>query len=364
MDNDYKDLIGRGDIEMEVLFRKSVRGMIPYDAPYITKGIKLDANENTYPLLEEMKEHMSKWAKTMPINYYPDTNSTKLREAIGKLHHIEPEWVLCGVGSDQIIDCLMRSTLEVGESVLVPTPSFSMYKLTANINHGKVIEVPLTKDFAYDVDALEEALLKERPKLTFICNPNNPTGTILDIDEIKRLANHEIGFLVVDEAYLEFGGTSAISLLKTYKRLIILRTFSKAYGLAGSRVGYAIANKEVIEMIGKVKPPYNLNCFSEEIATWVANHHDKFLPRIEEILESREDFSEYLLSLGCMVYPSWSNFLWVEAKWPLDELLKEESIYVKGFFYKDKVYYRLSIGTREEMRQVKASLKMKLEGQV
>lgn len=349
---------------MESLFRESVRKMKPYHAPYIRKGIKLDANENTYPLLEEMKEHMSNWAKSMPINYYPDTNSRKLREAIGALHHIEAENILCGVGSDQMIDCLMKSTLEVGDKVLVPTPSFSMYKLTAQLNHGCVVEVPLTQDFAYNVEALEEAILRERPKLTFICNPNNPTGTNVKIEGIRRLAEHKVGLLVVDEAYIEFGGTSAIELLKTYKNLVILRTFSKAYGLAGSRVGYMLAHKEVIEMVERVKPPYNLNCFSEEIGTWVAKNYYKFLPIIQEILESREDFKDYLVELGCKVYPSAANFLWIWCKWPLDELLKEESIYLKSFTYKGKIYYRLSIGTKEEMRQVKATLKAKLEGEV
>lgn len=347
---------------MESLFRESVKKMRPYHAPYIRNGIKLDANENTYPVLEEMKEHMSNWAKTMPINYYPDTNSRKLKEAIGALHHIEIENILCGVGSDQMIDCLMRSTLEVRDKVLVPTPSFSMYKLTAQLNNGRVIEVPLTKDFSYNVEVLEETMLKEQPKLTFICNPNNPTGTLIEIEEIRRLAEHEVGLLVVDEAYIEFGGTSVIELLKTYKSLVILRTLSKAYGLAGSRVGYMIAHKEVIEMIEKVKPPYNLNCFSEEIGTWVAGNYYKFLPYIQEILESREDFRGYLVGLGCKVYPSATNFLWVKCKWPLDELLKEESIYLKSFVYEEEVYYRLSIGTKEEMTQVKKKLKAKLEG--
>lgn len=348
---------------MEDLFKKSVREMVPYHAPYIVEGIKLDANENTYPVLEALKTHMSKWVQTMPINYYPDTDSTRLREAIGKLYNLESEWVLCGVGSDQVIDCLMRSTLEVGECIVVPKPSFSMYKLTATINYGKVIEVPLNEDFSYDVEALEGAILTHHPKLTFICNPNNPTGSKMSLEAIKRLAKLEVGLLVIDEAYMEFTKESAIPLLKMYPQLIVLQTFSKAYGLAGSRVGYALASPEVIQMISKVKPPYNLNCFSEEIATWVAQHHTCFLPYIERIVESREDFKSDLEGLGCIVYPSDANFLWVESKWPLEEWLREEAIYVKRFHYNDKAYYRISIGTKGQMEQVKLCLKSKWEGE-
>lgn len=349
---------------MEQLFRKRVREMVPYHAPYIIEGIKLDANENTYPVLEELKVHMSEWAKTMPINYYPDADSTKLREAIGKLYDVKADWVLCGVGSDQVIDCLMRSTLEVGECIVVPKPSFSMYKLSATINHADVIEVPLNEDFSYNVETLEEAILTHRPKLTFICNPNNPTGSKMNLEAIKRLAKLEVGFLVIDEAYMEFTQESGIQLLKDYPQVIVLRTFSKAYGLAGSRVGYALAAPEVIQMIGKVKPPYNLNCFSEEIATWVANHHGRFMPLIESIVESREDFKSYLESLGCIVYPSATNFLWVGSKWPFDDYLREASIYVKRFQYNEKSYYRISIGTKEQMEQVKQRLKSKVKGEM
>ena len=173
---------------MKELFRKTICEMTPYCAPYLTEGIKLDANENTYPVLEALKTHMSEWVKTMPINYYPDTESTRLRGALAKYYGLEAQNVLCGVGSDQIIDCLMRSTLEVGEAILVPTPSFSMYKLTTKINHGISIEVPLKEDFSYDVDQIEAVMLEQKPKLTILCNPNNPTGSVISLEDIERLA--------------------------------------------------------------------------------------------------------------------------------------------------------------------------------
>ena len=341
---------------MKELFRKTICEMTPYCAPYLTEGIKLDANENTYPVLEALKTHMSEWVKTMPINYYPDTESTRLRGALAKYYGLEAQNVLCGVGSDQIIDCLMRSTLEVGEAILVPTPSFSMYKLTAKINHGISIEVPLKEDFSYDVDQIEAVMLEQKPKLTILCNPNNPTGSVISLEDIERLAKNEVGLLVVDEAYQEFGGESAVKLLSKYPRLIVLRTFSKAFALAGSRVGYALGHKEVIEMINKVKPPYNLNCFSLEMATWVIEHEDLFRPMINQIIASREDFMQYLTKASYTVYPSATNFIWAKGPYALDTLLKDEQIYIKRFMYKDELYYRISIGTKSEMEQVKKRL--------
>lgn len=345
---------------MNTLFRKTICEMTPYHAPYLTEGIKLDANENTYPVLEELRRHMSQWVSTMPINYYPDTDSTLLRVALARHYEVESHNILCGVGSDQIIDCLFRSTLEVGDAILVPTPSFSMYKLTAQINHGIAIEVPLNDDFSYNTAQIETAMLRYKPKLTILCNPNNPTGSIITIEEIEKLAKHQIGLLVVDEAYAEFGGESAISLIKKYPRLIVLRTFSKAFGLAGSRVGYALGHSNVIEMINKVKPPYNLNCFSQEAATWVIEHKDLFRPIIMQIIESKEDFIVYLNQIGYKVYPSATNFIWAKGPYALDELLKNEQIYVKRFLYKGESYYRISIGTKEEMKKVKSRLKQLL----
>ena len=167
------------------------------------------------------------------------------------------EQVVVGVGSDQLIDCILRATLEVGDKVLCPDPSFSMYGLTVKNNDGVCILLPLEEDFSYPVEKWLETVEKEQPKVLFICNPNNPTGGCMAVADVKKILEVAKGLVIVDEAYMEFSDKSMVSAVKDYDNLLVLRTFSKAYGLAGARVGYGIGNKAIIDAICRIKPPYN-----------------------------------------------------------------------------------------------------------
>lgn len=333
---------------MNPYLKTALTTISPYHTTYRTAGIILDANEATYPVPEALKHHMMTWMQEASINRYPDSDTTLLCQAIADAYHVPVGYIVCGVGSDQLIDCLLRSVLEQGDLVMAPTPSFSMYALTTQINGGTFIGIPLTEGFQYDFENLYKKVMAHQPRVTFICNPNNPTGCVLDLAYIEALLQVSEGIVVVDEAYIEFGGETACSLVKRYDNLLVLRTLSKAYGLAGARVGYGIGNPHIIEAILTIKPPYHLNQFSQEIATWVINHKEAYSSLIHKIKQERERLYDTLKALGYAVYPSQANFIWMRADGGLKEQLEQQGIFIKQFPIQEDMYYRISIGTETE----------------
>jgi histidinol-phosphate aminotransferase len=338
---------------MNPFIKKSLQELVPYHANHIIKGIKLDANENAYGLPSPLKEKL----QTLDIHRYPDTDSTALLEKLASIYEVATQNVVCGVGSDQLIDCLLRAVLEEGDKVLCPDPSFSMYKLTTKINGGTYVPLPLEEDFSYSTEAYIEAIKTHQPKVTFICNPNNPTGSYLSQQHIRTIADLGIGIVVIDEAYGEFAKESAASLVKEYDNLVVLKTFSKAYALAGARIGYGIGSPAVIDAICRVKPPYNVNVFSQEAALLVLEHQALFDESIQKLCQNRESLYEGLKELGLGVYPSLANFLWVESELALDALLEKEEIYIRKLAYNGKPYYRITVGTEEENKTLLEKLR-------
>lgn len=324
--------------------------MKPYYAEHITEGILLNANESAYPPPAALATHMKEWTEKMLTARYPDTDSRKLTQAIASAYGVEENNVTCGVGSDELIDCILSSTLEMENKVLAPHPSFSMYAQFTLLNNGQFIPIPLKPDFTYDVEAILVGIKTYKPKVIFLCNPNNPTGSLLKVEEIKRILEEAEGIVVVDEAYAEFYGCteSMVSFINDYKNLIILKTFSKAYALAGARVGYAVASSELIDLINTVKAPYNLSIFSQEVATWAISNKALYQANIDKIIEERTIFSEGLQALGIKVYPSYANFIWTELSDKAYRCLEENKIYIRKINYQNQNYYRITIGTPEE----------------
>lgn len=342
---------------MNKWLKKELQDLKAYHAPCVDKGIKLDANESPFGIDRDLKEHLAQWLETASIQHYPDTDSIGLKRALAEDYGVSPNEVTCGVGSDQLIDCILRGAVGEGENVMAPYPSFSMYPLVTQLNQGNYIAIPLKKDFSYDVDAFKEAILCYQPRVIFICNPNNPTGSLLTLEAIEALAACAKGLVVVDEAYGEFIDFTALSLIHKYPNLVVLRTFSKAYSLAGARVGYAIGDANIIEMIDTIRPPYNLNSFSQEIAKWVIMHKKDFEPMIQAIKQQREQLRQELIALDYEVYPSAANFLWVKTPQPLSKLLAQEGIYIKAIYFEDQVYYRITVGSEEQNQKLLQVLK-------
>ena len=344
--------------------RERFNGLAPYHSPYLTEGVILNSNESPYSVPEELVGYMKERIGELFVNRYPDTDSLELANALAKAYDVKVTNIVCGVGSDELIDCVLGSTLESGEKVLMPYPSFSMYGQFTLLNSGQIIKVPLNSDFTYDVEAIKEAIKREQPKVIFLCNPNNPTGCIFTRAEIKSILEVAKGLVVVDEAYEEFSEKeiSMIPYVNDYNNLIILKTFSKAYALAGARLGYGIASEEVINLIHTVRPPYNVNIFSQAIGTWAIEHRNLFLENARRIVDNRKMLEHGLKELGLMPYPSEANFVWLALPEGIFEALEEKQIYIRKMKVDASTYYRINAGTLEENNKLLEVLKTLLKG--
>lgn len=337
--------------------RKDLRQFKPYHVLDQEYEIKLDANESPFALSENLKQKVIQWLKEKEdFNIYPDTEVVDLRKKLAEKWEVDPNQIICGVGSDQIIDYIMKIFLDPGDQVVMPTPSFSMYKLTCMMNHGIPIEVSLNADFSYPIDEIIHLCKERQPKLLFLCTPNNPTGNTIPLGDIRKILDEVECPVVVDEAYAEFSNTTFISLTREYPQLIVLRTFSKAYGIAGLRIGYAISSEECIETINIAKPPYNLNTFSQLVALEILKREEEYQNHIQQMIAEREWFKTQLEAVeGIRVFPSEANFLLVQTTVTnLAEQLIDQKILVRSFTEEGllKGCTRISMGTHEQNENV------------
>ncbi len=228
----------------------------------LDKVIKLASNENPLGCSPKATEAVTKWAENMAI--YPDGNCTDLRNALAKKLKLKPTQFLFGAGTDQILEIIAATFINPGDKTITGHPSFSRYETVTQIMDGELIQVSLTHDYRFDLNSILNNI-DEKTRIVWICNPNNPTGTIITAQELNSFLekiSKEI-LVVLDEAYYEYakGGDypESLELLDSYDNIIILRTFSKIYGLAGLRVGYAISNENIIEYLNRVRGPFNVN---------------------------------------------------------------------------------------------------------
>ncbi|MBS7612026.1 histidinol-phosphate transaminase [Candidatus Bathyarchaeota archaeon] len=280
------------------------------EKPLVKDIIKLDANENPYPPPQEVIESINRVLKY--INRYPP-EPRKLREAIAKLNGLNDGNVILGAGSDELIDLIVKAYVYEGANVAVLYPTFPMYERFTLIAGGSVVKIPLNPDFTFNLDAIIQTLSSKDIKVFFMPNPNNPTGLGPSLEQIEEVLKIAV-LTVVDEAYYEFSAKTALNLLKNYENLIILRTFSKAYGLAGLRIGYGLASEQVVENLLKVKPPYNVSLIAQEAAlTLLENRHIVDF-RIETIRKARDSLYESLKRFKRIKpYPSEANFILIDV---------------------------------------------------
>lgn len=302
------------------LARQDLKTLVPYEAPFFPDVIKLDANENPYGFPPEIMVKVFRDVSPLDFTRYPDAGATALRESLAGYTGVNLENIMVGNGSDEVILNLMLA-FGSGAKFAVATPTFSMYKVHGRIASCEMVEVPRLKDFSLDVKAVKKAASSPGVKLVLICSPNNPTGNAIPRKNIEEIADCAKSLVVVDEAYVEFGGESCIPLLSRYPNLVVLRTFSKAFGMAGLRVGYLLASRPVMDELLKVKQPYNLNVFSQIAAKAVMENLPIFLKRVERILLERNRlFKELSLLPGVEVFPSQSNFIMFRTLLPAGTL--------------------------------------------
>ncbi len=309
--------------------------------------IFLDANENPF------NNDNEGW------NRYPDPYQKSLKEKISKLKSTDAENLFLGNGSDEAIDLLFRIFCEPGKDAIISCPpTYGMYSVSASIHNVKNIEVPLQDDFQLDVESILKAS-KEGAKLLFICSPNNPTGNNLRQDDIKKLVEEFNGIVIIDEAYIDFSPQKSwVSLINEHPNIVVLQTLSKAWGLASVRLGMAFANKELVKILNKVKPPYNISGPNQQVVLNALQGVEKMNAQVKEIISEREILQQLLTDVPGVkkIYPSDANFLLVQIN---DAANKYKSLIEKGAVVRDRSKVmlcedclRITVGTKEENRQL------------
>ena len=346
------------NFKLENVLRSNIKKLVPYSSArdeYKGKeGVFLDANENAFgsPLAEN-------------YNRYPDPLQLAVKEKLGKLKGVPVGNIFLGNGSDEAIDILFRAFCNPGkDQVIVCPPTYGMYEVAAGINDVEVLKVPLTAEtFQLDVEAILKTITANT-KLMFVCCPNNPTGNGVKWQAIKTILENFNGIVVIDEAYIHFASyRSLITELENFPNLVILQTLSKAWGLAGLRVGMAFASEQIINVFNKIKPPYNINVVSQKLALQALDQAAQVESWVKEIVAERIKLSKALdtLPFVIQVYPSEANFILVkttDAKEIYDHLASHK-IVIRD---RSKVTLcegclRITIGTKEENEQLLNALK-------
>ncbi|WP_353131980.1 histidinol-phosphate transaminase [Pseudopedobacter sp.] len=339
------------------IIRENIKKLKPYSSARDEfKGeasVYLDANENAYGSPLERNFHR-----------YPDPMAYAVKLELSKIKGVPPRNIFLGNGSDEAIDILFRSFCNPGtDNVIIVPPTYGMYEVSANINDISLKRVNLTADYQLDLDSIAAAI-DEHTKMIFICSPNNPTGNSIRREDIETLLANFNGLVVVDEAYINFSRQkSFIQELTEYSNLVVLQTLSKAWGLAGLRVGMAFASEEIIEIFNKVKPPYNLNEASQELALAALKNVNQVNEWIKELLKERDSLVLALKNFDFVldIYPSDANFILVKTTDAngIYNYLVEQGIIIRN---RNKVELcegcvRITIGTPEENNTLIDSLK-------
>ncbi|SDZ86804.1 histidinol-phosphate aminotransferase [Arachidicoccus rhizosphaerae] len=330
------------------LTRENIKNLAPYSSArdeFSGKAsVFLDANENS------LGSPLIKW-----YNRYPDPHQVILKEAIGKIKNIGADNIFLGNGSDECIDVLYRSFCNPGkDNIIICPPTYGMYEVSAHINDIEVREAPLLDDFQLNLAHIEN-LIDANTKIIWICSPNNPTGNAINREDIEMTLNNFNGLVIVDEAYINFSRQqSFIKELIDYPNLVVLQTFSKAWGLAGLRLGMAFADKAIIDIMSKVKPPYNINQATQDLALKAVEEVGQVNDMIKEIVDMRGALAEVFgrIPIISKVYPSDANFLLIkidQANKVYDYLVSKEIIVrnrSKVILCEDCL--RITIGTEKE----------------
>lgn len=298
--------------------RSTIRNFEPYDVPEIKEKIVINANESPYNVFDfpEVKADFLARLAFTPSFRYPDPFAGELRVALAAYAGVQPDEVLVGNGGDEIISVIENTFLDPGDTLLVHAPSFDIYNIDAEVLGAKIVYVNDLPGFKRDRAGLLARVKELQPKLTVICNPNNPTGELLPLEYIEEIVQAAENPVVVDEAYMEFAGAeSIIGKLAKYKNLIVIRTLSKAFGMAGLRIGYAMAQKEMIQALALVKPVYNVSSVSQIAALSVMKYRGMILEHnVPPTLAAREYLYNALKDVpGVTAYPSAANFLLVRV---------------------------------------------------
>lgn len=342
--------------------RDSIRDLKEYKENNSPYRIKLDANEGANLFFKNAEDIDLEVLKS--INRYPDSSAEVLREKISDYIGVDKDNIIAGNGSSEMIELVMKTFIESHDKILSFVPTFSMYNIFSKIYGAEFIGIggqlprPNMEDFSLDIDTLIDKAREIKPKLILVCNPNNPTGYLIPKADIEKLLENTDSLVVVDEAYIEFAEGSMANDIANYKNLIVLRTLSKAIGLAGIRLGYMLADIEIINWVNKVKSPYNLNSLTQAFAIMAINKKDAIGDYIEKVKVQRGNLYSKLEGLGLKVYPSSTNFiLFYSDIYDLSQRLEADGILIRKFSGDLEGYYRVTVGDADENQEFIKSLK-------
>ena len=344
--------------------KPQVRGLRRYSLRYETVRVKLNQNENPWDIPIEVRNETLRRLQHRAWSRYPEFEPSTLIERLSEFNGWPADGILVGNGSNELIQALLMVTMGEGKRVLINEPTFSLYRQITTVLGGEIISVPLSSQLAYDMRAIKAASELHRPDVTIICSPNNPTGCTIPQTDLAALLEISRGLVVVDEAYFEFAGETALGLLKQHENLVVLRTFSKAFAMAALRVGYLLTSPALAREISKALLPYNLNFFSRTAAEVALEMYESRLKTLVQIiLGERDRLCEELRRIpGLEPVRSQANFMIVrsavEPRRILEELLQ------RGILIRDvsgypmlKYYFRVSVGTPEENNLLLESLR-------
>ncbi len=348
---------------MNTYFRKNIKNMegyTPGEQPKQEGLIKLNTNENPYPPSPSAAKLLTNFSSGR-LRLYPDPLSDDLRRTIAKTYGFTVENLITGNGSDDILNIIIRTFVDEGEKIICFDPSYTLYSILSTIQGAQTYTLSLNDDFTIPSDFLQSKLdqlsQQQNLKVFFIANPNSPTGNAFPISEIETICSKFQGIVVVDEAYADFADDNALRLLKKFDNLIISRTLSKSYSMAGVRLGWAISSPSIIKEMIKVKDSYNVSLLSQLLAIGALNDQPYFNDIIFKIKATREKLINNLKELRFTVIPSQSNFIMASPPNKngneLFLFLRHKNILVRYFpAHKTKAFIRITVGKDEDMQKL------------
>jgi len=283
------------------------------------RQVRLHANENWYNPLPDIKEELLARLTNIDLQMYPDPDAIELKNTLSEYAGVSPEELICTNGSDELIKIIFESFSKAGDAIVIHSPTFIEYTVMSDIRGCKTCAVAPTTDLSPNVDGIIETAINENASITFICNPNNPTGYIFSYNDLTRIIDAVPGIVVIDEAYVEFSQLSLVGKSYDASKVVIMRTLSKAFGAAALRVGYGIASPQLIEKMNVVKMPYNLSTVAQESAIVLLENKDKLSKVVKTIRQERMRVYGALLNLKdkdntLEVFPSYGNYILLRSE--------------------------------------------------
>ncbi len=343
--------------------RQAVKDLSVYSVNQPDCLVKLNQNENPYRLPEEFQKDMAEACSRMEWNRYPEIAGRSLQEPLARELGVDTDTLVLGNGSNELLMAVMTTLLEPGQRLVVVEPTFALYRHLGKLTGADILVLPFKGMFEFPEEMLAQALADPRTNLGVLCSPNNPTGSILSLEQVQRLLKIARGALLIDEAYVDFSSQDLVPLLREYPNLILTRTFSKAWAFAGVRLGYALSSPDLAKEITKALLPFRISRLTLEAGKILLKYEAWIRDRVVKVVKERERLFDILDEMeGITIYPSQANFILIrpeqEAQWLFNKLV-EQSILIRdvsAYPFLDN-HLRISVGTPEENNLLVKALK-------